>query len=200
MTNQALIIFTKNPEVGKVKTRLGATIGDEAALQIYQQLLSHTANTANSLSIDKFVFYSDYIEQNDVWDNEFYFKQVQSGNDLGERMMNAFTSILNTAYNRVVIIGTDCPGLNADIIMNAFTKLKSHDVVIGPAEDGGYYLLGMKLCYSDLFENISWSTNAVFDETRLKCEALHLDYSLLPILRDIDYEEDLEYFKPPKND
>lgn len=196
----ALIIFAKNPEAGKVKTRLAATLGNEAALSIYQQLLSHTASVVNYLPVDKFVFYSNFTEELDAWDNTLFFKQVQKGNDLGERMKNAFAAIFQKDYSKVLIIGTDCPDVDADMIMNAFTYLDSHDVVIGPAQDGGYYLLGMNQLYAQLFENIKWSTHTVFDETRMKCEALHLNYSLLPILRDIDHEEDLKYFRIGSND
>ncbi len=196
---EALVIFAKNAEAGKVKTRLAASIGEEAALSIYQQLLSHTASITNDLPVDKFVFYSSYIAQRDAWDDKHFVKQVQEGNDLGERMKNAFTAIFEKGYNKIVIIGTDCPELKADIILNAFTHLSSQDVVIGPAADGGYYLLGMKQPNSPLFENIRWSTNVVFDETIVKCEALKLHYFLLPVLKDIDREEDLQYFKSENN-
>lgn len=196
---EALVIFAKNTEAGKVKTRLAATIGEEAALAVYYQLLSYTASITNDLSVDKFVFYSGYIEKLDAWDNNHYFKQIQQGNDLGERMQQAFETIFEKGYREIVIIGTDCHELQANIISKAFTSLDSHDVVIGPAADGGYYLLGMKQPYLTLFENISWSTNTVFYETILKCKTSQLDYCLLPILRDIDREEDLQYFKTEKN-
>lgn len=188
---EALIIFTKNPEAGKVKTRLAATIGNEAALSAYVQLLSHTVSITNYLPVDKFVFYSSHIEQKDIWNNKHFFKQVQAGSDLGDKMKNAFAATFQKGYDKIVVIGTDCPDLNADIIMNAFAYLNSHDVVIGPAEDGGYYLLGMKQLYSELFEDINWSTNTVLDETRIKCKSLNLNYGLLPVLNDIDEEKDL---------
>lgn len=192
---EALLIFAKNPEAGKVKTRLAATIGNEAALTVYKQLLSHTASTTTNLQIDKFVFYSNYISQQDLWSDKQFFKFAQEGNDLGERMKNAFTAIFHKEYKKMVIIGTDCPELHTDILLDAFKSLDSHDVVIGPAMDGGYYLLGMKQLHSSLFENIKWSTNSVFEDTRIICAKLGLNYFLLPILRDIDREEDLKYFK-----
>jgi len=194
MMKDALIIFTKNHEAGKVKTRLAATLGNEAALSIYVQLLSHTVSITNYLPVDKFVFYSGHILQEDIWSNKHFFKQVQAGSDLGERMKNAFAATFQKGYDKIVIIGTDCPDLNAGIIMNAFAYLNSHDVVIGPAEDGGYYLLGMKQLYSELFENIIWSTNTVLNETQMKCTALQLNYCLLPVLKDIDEEKDLQTF------
>ncbi len=195
MMKDALIIFTKNPEAGKVKTRLAATLGNEAALSVYVQLLSHTASITNYLPADKFVFYSSHILQEDVWNNKHFFKQVQAGSDLGEKMKNAFAATFQKGYNKIVVIGTDCPDLNAGIIMNAFTYLNSHEVVIGPAEDGGYYLLGMKHLYSELFEDINWSTNTVLSETQMKCTALQLNYCLLPVLKDIDEEKDLIHLK-----
>jgi len=195
MSKKALLIFTKNPEAGKVKTRLAATIGNEAALAVYQQLLLHTVSVTAYLPVDKFVYYSNYIEQEDVWHSEHYYKQVQQGVDLGERMKNAFAAAFQNGYGKVLIIGTDCPYLNAEIIMKAFIYLQSHDAVIGPAEDGGYYLLGMKQLYPDLFGNIQWSTHTVLNDTLKLCDNLKLTYQLLPVLNDIDNEKDLRAFK-----
>jgi len=195
MTKQALLIFTKNPVAGQVKTRLAATLGNAEALSIYKQLLLHTVSVTEYLPVDKFVFYSNHIQQEDVWNGKHYSKELQQGNDLGERMKNAFSSIFQKGYDKAVIIGTDCPGLNAGIIMNTFAYLNLHDIAIGPAEDGGYYLLGMKQLYPGLFKNIKWSTNSVLGETISKCTALQLDYSLLPVLNDIDEEKDLQEFK-----
>jgi rSAM/selenodomain-associated transferase 1 len=195
MMKDALIIFTKNPEAGKVKTRLAATLGDEEALAIYRQLLSHTNSVTEYLPVDKFVFYSNHIEQKDFWDSKHYYKEVQQGFDLGERMQNAFDATFQDGYDKILIIGTDCPDLNAGIIMNAFAYLNSQDVVIGPAEDGGYYLLGMKQLYLELFEDINWSTNTVLHETQMKCTALQLNYCLLPVLKDIDEEKDIVHLK-----
>lgn len=198
MTKQALIIFTKNPEAGKVKTRLAATIGNEAALAIYHQLLLHTVSTTKYLPVEKFVFYFNHIENEDVWNSKYYRKEVQQGNDLGERMKNAFASIFQKDYGKIVIIGTDCPDVNAGIIMNAFDYLKSYDIVVGPAEDGGYYLIGMKELRPNLFENIKWSTDTVLHDTISKCTTLELNYHLLPVLKDIDEEKDLQAFKLQK--
>ncbi len=195
MMKEALVIFTKNPEVGKVKTRLAATLGNEAALSVYEHLLSHTASITNYLSVDKFVFYSSHFLEEDIWDNKHFFKQVQAGSDLGEKMKNAFDATFQNGYDKIVIIGTDCPDLNAGIIMNAFAYLNSHDVVIGPAEDGGYYLLGMKTRHSEIFQNISWSSDKVLKQTIAICEVLKLSYHLLPELSDIDNEDDFIKFQ-----
>jgi rSAM/selenodomain-associated transferase 1 len=195
MTKQALLIFTKNPEAGKVKTRLAATVGNETALAVYNQLLLHTVSVTEYLPVDKFVFYSNYIEQDDVWNTRHYLKEIQQGNDLGKKMNHAFSSIFQKGYDKIVIIGTDCPDLTAAIIMNAFAYLQSYDVVIGPAEDGGYYLLGMKELHHVILEDIKWSTNTVLHDTISKCEALQLNYYSLPVLKDIDEEKDLRAFK-----
>ena len=195
MTKEALLIFTKNPVPGKVKTRLAATVRNDVAFSVYQQLVKHTLVITSGLPVDKFVFYSDEVEQEDVWNEKHYLKQLQQGNNLGERMNNAFASTFKKGVNKVVVIGTDCPGLDAGIIMNAFTYLDKYNVVIGPAADGGYYLLGMKQHHPQLFENIPWSTNIVLEETISKCVASHLDYWLLPVLNDIDEEKDLIHLK-----
>jgi uncharacterized protein len=194
MSKEALLIFTKNPEAGKVKTRLAATLGDEAALSIYRQLLLHTVSATEYLPVDKFVFYSNHIGQKDYWSDKNYYKLLQEGNDLGERMKNAFVAAFQKGYNKVVIIGTDCPDLNAPVIMNAYVYLEDHDIVIGPAIDGGYYLLGMKKLHPRLFEKIDWSTGKVLAQTLKICESSNLSTFLLPELSDIDDENDLKKY------
>ncbi|MDZ4822938.1 MAG: TIGR04282 family arsenosugar biosynthesis glycosyltransferase [Flavobacteriales bacterium] len=188
---KALILFTKNPEAGKVKTRLAATIGNEAALKVYNQLLLYTVSATEYLPVDMFVFYSDHIPQDDIFSNKNYIKEMQQGMDLGERMKNAFASTFERGYAEIVIIGADCPDISSAIIMNAFDDLNNNDVVIGPAEDGGYYLLGLKALHTELFEDIEWSTEKVLHHTITKCKASKHIYHLLPVLNDIDVEKDL---------
>lgn len=192
MKKEALLIFAKNPVAGKVKTRLAATIGSKEALCVYKQLLSHTVSVTEDLPFDKFVFYSNNIEQEDLWNSKHYFKELQHGDDLGERMRNAFASIFQKGYYKAVIIGTDCPALNETIIQDAFSKLNDVDIVIGPAYDGGYYLLGMNNCHSFLFESMHWSTANVFTETIRRCKSKGLLFLLLQTLQDVDEEKDLE--------
>ena len=187
---QALMIFAKNLVYGKVKTRLAATLGNDLALSIYKQLLSYTHHITFALPFDKIVFYSDFIEKDDIWEKENFQKQIQIGNDLGERIENAFYYAFNEDNDRVVIIGTDCIEITPAIIIKAFGSLKNYDVVIGPAEDGGYYLLGLKKINVELFKNISWSTEDVLNQTLSICKKLNLKAFLLPILSDIDNEED----------
>ena len=191
---QALIIFVKNPVLGKVKTRLAATIGDQEALRVYEALLAHTQEEVNRLkNTTVFVFYSDQFE-NDNW-NRTYFKMNQEGIDLGERMNHAFDTILTRKYAKTVIIGSDCYDLNAEIIQDGFDALNDYDSVVGPSEDGGYYLLGLKESTPSIFKNITWSTDTVLKETETKLQALNKTYTLLPTLNDIDTEEDLKNTK-----
>jgi rSAM/selenodomain-associated transferase 1 len=195
MKKDALLIFYKNPQQGKVKTRLAATVGNATAFSIFMQLLHHIISTTTYLPIDKIVFYSESIERQDVWEDELYTKHIQEGKDLGERMSNAFSTAFDMKYESVVIIGTDCPELTAGIIMNAFAYLNSRDVTIGPAADGGYYLLGMKQHHSVFFKDVNWSTDSVLERTIDICKENNLTYELLPVLHDIDEEKDLIYLE-----
>jgi rSAM/selenodomain-associated transferase 1 len=190
MSNDTLLIFVRNPVYGKVKTRLAATIGNDKALQIYQQLVEHTAAVTQHINATRVVYYSDFISEGDAW-NETYLKTVQHGEGLGERMSNAFKDTLEYGAKKTVLIGTDCYELNAEIIANGFTELSNYDIVIGPALDGGYYLLGMKTHHPQLFNDITWSTDTVLKETLARCAELGLRYFMLPVLSDIDDENDL---------
>ncbi len=199
---QHLLVFVKNVEQGKVKTRLAATVGNERALEIYRGLLAYTIAQTKGLEVEKHVFYSRAIEKNDAWKQAGFIQRTQAGEGLGERMASAFSEVLEpkTAEkgmpkNAAVIIGSDCPELTTDIIEEAFVALKSHDIVIGPAEDGGYYLLGMSSSQPELFQNKEWSTNTVAAATKADCERLGLQFYTLPILSDIDHEEDWEKHK-----
>lgn len=188
---QALLIFTKNTVSGHVKTRIAATMGNETALAVYQSLLSHTIEVTNYLPFDKTVFYSSLIEAEDLWNNKIYKKQIQSGSDLGSRMQNAFEHSFEKGNAAVAIIGTDCFEITSAIIMDAFAWLQTHDVVVGPATDGGYYLLAMKQMHRYLFQDIEWSTSEVLKNTLAICDKLNLSFHLLPQLSDVDTEADL---------
>ncbi len=185
-----LIIFTRNPELGKVKTRLAKSIGDKNALTIYKTLLDKTEKTTRNLICDKAVYYSVKIREHDNWDASIYQKHQQHGNDLGVRMHNAFANAFSNNYDKVVIIGSDLFDLNPNHINEAFKKLNNHDIVIGPAHDGGYYLLAMKSLYSQVFKNKDWGTSTVFEDTinDLENESIHL----LETLNDIDVYDDLK--------
>lgn len=192
--NNALLIFVKNLIYGRVKTRLAATVGSDKAMKIYQQLLQHTNSVCKNIKADKIVFYCDFIEE-DIWEKEEFKKEIQAGNDLGERMKNALVKAFESGFEKVIIIGTDCPQINESILENAFTKLDHFEVVLGPANDGGYYLTGMKKLHPFLFKNIKWSTVSVLKETINRCKKKNLSYFLLPELIDIDEEKDLVHLK-----
>ncbi len=186
-----LIIFYRNPELGKVKTRLAASIGDAKAYAIYLLLAQHTRSITQDLPQNKALYYSDYIDTEDAWSNNRFQKFLQSGEDLGEKMENAFKAGFNFGYKSICIIGTDCLDLTGQIISEAFRQLLSHDVVIGPAVDGGYYLLGMNYLHEALFKNKKWSTESVLTNTLDDAEVSGLSVFQLQVLNDIDRIEDL---------
>jgi len=189
--NNLLLVFAKNPELGKVKTRLAKTVGDKKALEVYLKLLEHTYAVADKTFADKAIFYSDKIEEFDILDYYKFPKFLQKGKDLGERMDRAIGEAFGQSYNKVVIIGSDCYDLTSEIVEDAFKLLDDHNVVIGPAFDGGYYLMGMDRHYSHLFRDKKWSTPDVLLDTILDTKKLKLSYALLPTLTDVDEEKDL---------
>ena len=195
MEKSALIIFQKNAVLGKVKTRLSADVGDEVAMEIYQQLVRHTHNICASVPDQKFLFFSDFIPDDISEFGQDYQFEVQSGTDLGSRMENAFQRIFTKGYEKIIVIGTDCGELESSILEEAFELLDTHEVIIGPAKDGGYYLLGMKKLFPDLFEDIPWSTEKVLFLTMEKLEKQKISYELLEILFDVDRIEDWEKLK-----
>lgn len=190
MQREALIIFVRQPVWGKVKTRLAAATGNEAALSIYWKLLQHTHSVTAGLACDKFIFYADSIGDADLWD-EGYYKRRQGDGDLGRRMKAAFEQLFKLGYRRVCIIGSDCFELTSTTITTAFDALQKASVVVGPATDGGYYLLGMNGGIHDLFDGIAWSTAQVFPETVKRLQTEGVVYTLLPEHRDVDTIEDV---------
>ena len=191
-SSTCLILFVRDPVLGKVKTRLAVSIGDEQALGVYKLLLNHTHTITAGLNCTKYVYYADRVISVDLWDKGNFIKAVQSGNDLGERMLHAFQSAFDDGYKKVVIIGSDCFQLSTELIFSAFDALNQYDAVIGPAEDGGYYLLGLKKLVPAIFKDKTWSTNSVCRDTIKDIESMNLSYKLLPILNDVDEAADLE--------
>ncbi len=190
MSKNLLLIFIRNSALGKVKTRLAKVIGDEAALELYKFLLKHTMQITQKGVFDKVVCYSEKIEENDIWNEEFYQKELQRGSDLGARMENAFCSAFAKGYDKVVIIGSDLYDLQLTQIAEAYEKLGTNDVVMGPAQDGGYYLLGLQKNHPSIFKNKAWGTATVREET-LKDLENHSVY-LLETLNDIDVFDDIK--------
>lgn len=191
MPDNILIIFVKNSVQGKVKTRLAKSMGNEKALAVYEQLLTHTLNITFHLDYDKVVYYSDFIPESDKWGRRGYRQALQQGNDLGERMSLAFEKEFKNDNKNICLIGSDCFQLNASILTNAFSFLQRSEVVIGPATDGGYYLIGMQHFQKQFFINKHWSTESVFADTMINIKDENLQYELLPVLSDVDEEKDL---------
>lgn len=166
-------------------------MGDIQALDIYRELLSITNKIVSSLddSIERLVFYSDSIAYEDLWSENRFVKKLQYGNDLGQRMEQAFQIALEH-HDHVIIIGSDCPYITKNIIETCFFRLEDNDVVIGPTNDGGYYLLGMNNLHKNLFRGIEWSTEFVFKQTKSILAEHGLKYWQAPMLSDIDFEQD----------
>jgi len=195
---RGLIIFIKNPVLGKAKTRLAATVGDNKALEVYHDLLNHTRKVALAVNADRLLFYSDSVDNNDQWSLDDFKKYLQADGDLGDKLKQAFAQGFENGYDQLVVVGSDCPVLSAAHIEKAFEDMsKSEDssaskVVIGPSQDGGYYLLGMRKYYYHIFENKPWSTEKLFKSTVAELEERKVRFSLLEELYDIDTEEDLK--------
>lgn len=187
--NKHLIIFIKNPELGKAKTRIAQTTGDARALEIYKELLEHTRHITSQVDCHRHLFYSSFIDGQDDWSSEQFNKKLQINGGLGDKIQHAFSQV-GSADSRLIIIGSDCGELNAEIITQAFDALSDHQVVLGPTFDGGYYLLGLQNPNLDLFSGIEWSTDSVYPQTIEKVKAQNLSYFELPRLHDIDFEED----------
>lgn len=186
-----ILIFQKKPEEGHVKTRLAKTIGDKKAVEVYQYLLSHTYQQVALLKIPTLVFFEREI-QPEYLTNKDFEGTIQSIGNLGDKMKAAFQQAFDQGYRHVLIIGTDCWELRADILEEGLKALNTHEVVIGPAKDGGYYLLGMQKMYRSLFENINWSTSTVFSDTMKEVRNLELEAYVLEVLSDVDTYEDLD--------
>ena len=186
-----LIIFTRNPVLGKVKTRLAKTVGDKTALDIYTFLLKKTKEITLDSPCDKVVYYSEKIIKNDIWNCNSFRKEVQSGEDLGAKMKNSFYKAFENNYCKVVLIGSDIYDLESYHINEAFKKLETNDVVMGPALDGGYYLIGLKKMHPKIFDNKKWGSSTVRKDTLKNLEKV--DVHLLPILNDVDVIEDIEH-------
>ena len=251
----ALIIFLKYPEPGKVKTRLAKDTGDEKACAVYKLLAEGVIKNVfskNPLTYDVHIFFTPANRETEIkdWlkhilnDNQGIKTQfrTQEGRNLGEKMSNAFRQILQEKgykkcttqltttesplkkgdkggckknsqekmfLHHTIIIGTDCPEIDATLIENAFGVLKEKDIVIGPCKDGGYYLLGMSRpvpvsfkqgFVPDLFMDIDWSTDRVFKQTMEKIQKNNLSCGILKTLVDIDTLEDLYHYSPELNE
>ena len=187
-----LLIFARQPELGRVKTRLARGIGAAAALAVYEELLAHTRAVAAAVPATTTVWLAEAPRPHlpDAWPD--FPQRAQPPGDLGQRMQHAFAAAFAGGAARVVIVGTDCPSLTAGHLTAAFAHLAAAtDLVLGPATDGGYYLLGMKQLQPALFQHKAWSTATVLPDTLADAARLNLTVQLLSPLRDVDTVDDL---------
>jgi len=187
----ALLLFIKNPIPGKTKTRLAADVGNEMALKMYHVLTDWTREQAAGLAgVDRYLWYSSFINTEDAWPATDFTKLLQQGDGLGERMEHALGHAFAQGHDRAIIIGSDCPGITTEYLDTAFAALDDNDLVVGPALDGGYTLLGMRRLHPTLFRDMEWSTESVLPQTLERAASAELSVHQLPALSDVDYLED----------
>ncbi len=194
--SECLIIFTRYPEPGKTKTRLIPALGAEGAATLQRQMTEHTLAQVKELQAKRLVSVEVYFvggnqQLMQSWLGTSVIYRQQGDGDLGRRMAIAFQTALEAGKQRVVVIGTDCPDLKAEVMVKAFHALEQHDLVLGPAQDGGYYLIGLCRLIPELFTGISWSTAEVLQQTMSIAQRLELAVAYLPMLSDVDRPEDL---------
>ncbi|RWX46908.1 hypothetical protein H206_00219 [Candidatus Electrothrix aarhusensis] len=217
LTRQSVIVlFTRYPQAGKVKTRLINHLGPQGAADLHSRMTKQVINQVQPAlmtgSIQLQVYYCGGSQQEiKTWlgkNSKDIQLARQQGNGLGERMQDAFEQTWQQGAEKVLLIGSDCPGINSAIITSGLEYLQQHDLVLGPATDGGYYLIGLparlkkeKRNYADLFQNIDWGTDQVLAQTLTQAHKNNLSVALLPQLHDIDRPEDLvhlNYYTDPE--
>jgi len=195
MDHACVLLFVKVPEKGCVKTRLARDFNDDFAVRLYESMALDTIDTLKRIPFPFRICYSppDALDRMQAWLGREQVYMPQSGEDLGERMEQAFVRVLSEGMNRVSLIGSDIPGLSPGILTEAFNALESKDAVIGPADDGGYYLIGFNKegFEPGVFHDMIWSTDTVFQETVARLERAARKVHLLPQCRDIDRKDDL---------
>ncbi len=196
MNDRCVIMFVKFPQKGKVKSRLAASLGDERALELYRcfvtDLLEMIGKSGYPLVLS---FYPPEAEREmRGWLGDGYSYLAQQGSNIGERMRNAFETVFSRGYRSVLLMGSDSPDLTTEILDEAFSSLEEHHAVIGPAFDGGYYLIGFtrEAFIPEVFRGISWSTEEVFRQTMNVFTATGRITHIMPPWRDIDTINDLE--------
>ncbi len=203
LDDRCLLFFVKYPEKGKVKSRLAAVIGDDSAVSVYKNLVAQMLSTVKEGSFPLYICFFPKNAQKPIknWLGREYRYIPQHGKDLGERMRNGFIDGFAMGYKRVVLVGSDIPDLPMKYIEEAFKSLKEMDAVIGPAYDGGYYLIGFKdkTFPPQVFEGIAWGTKNVFDGTMKKLKRFRRVVYTLPYQRDIDTVEDLRFLQKSRN-
>jgi hypothetical protein len=187
------LVFVRAPVAGRVKTRLAAALGAEGALLIYRRLAEHALREARAMGGEVRVHFTPADAETEVraWLGEGPRYRPQSAGDLGARMESAFRAAFDEGADRVIIIGSDLPELSAALLRRAFDALESHPAVIGPARDGGYYLLGMRTMIEGVFDGMPWSTDEVLARTLERLRAAGIEPAVLDTLTDVDEVADL---------
>lgn len=197
-----LLVFARVPALGRVKSRLAAGVGEVAALAVYHELLALTRAAIAEAGVPATVWLADAAgaapTATEAREWAGLTAQCQLAGNLGERMAAAFAAAFAAGAGRVAIIGTDCPGLRASHLQQAFALLDAHEVVLGPATDGGYYLLGLRQPTPELFQNKTWSTATVLADTLADARRLGYRVACLPELRDVDTAADLAAWRAEK--
>ncbi|BAS57439.1 conserved hypothetical protein [Leptolyngbya boryana IAM M-101] len=194
IVQEQLIVFTRYPEAGKAKTRLIPALGEVGAAELHRQMTERTIEKCRSLTCQLCIhFTGGTLEQMQDWLGYDLCYYPQHSGDLGDRLTHAFQTAFDQGAKSAIAIGTDCPNLTSEILALAFSNLKTHPITIGGATDGGYYLIGCNRFVPDVFQNIQWSTDIVFQQTIEIVKRLGLSIAELPILHDIDRPEDLQY-------
>jgi rSAM/selenodomain-associated transferase 1 len=195
MVEEKLIVFVKAPRPGAVKTRLAKAIGAPAAAAAYRQLVATLLNQLAGLGGVEVCFSpDDAAGEVRHWLKEGWSSSPQGDGDLGKRMESAFRRAFQTGAKRVAVIGSDCPVVRAEDIREAWGGLQTHDVVLGPAADGGYWLIGLRQSQPNLFSDIRWSTENVFAETLRRVQHAGLSVQLLRELADVDTDREWRAF------
>lgn len=185
-----VVVFGREPVPGRVKSRLAADVGQDVAAAVYRELLGHTLRVAASIDADLMLALAAPPARG--WRPERAVAvEVQIAGDLGARLANAFTRRFAEGYRRVVVVGSDCPELAPHHLEGALAGLARHPVVLGPACDGGYWLVGVRAPALDVFTDIPWSTPGVLDATRARLRALGVSWLELECLHDVDTGTDL---------
>lgn len=198
MYENAIIVFAKNPVLGKAKTRIAKDVGDQKAFEIYKNLLSITEDILNEIPIDKYLFFTDFIDEK-LWALNNLNYRLQSKGGLGKKMADAFINVFHSGHKKALIIGSDCPYITKELLMDAFEQLESTDHILGPTIDGGFYLYGTNKFHSFIFDGIIWSSETVLENVLNNIQNIGEKYTLLPTLSDIDHIEDWEDFLSSKN-
>lgn len=188
MPNNALIIFVQNLKAGKAQTMLAKAIGESEALAVYRQLMLHTFNITQNIAADKYIFYSDFINEDDLWSSGNCFKELQQGNSDSERALLAFEHLFTMGYKKVVMVGSNSIEIDAVHIKQAFYLLNDYDVVIGPEHDAAFYLFSMKQLHEELFIYKANAHTQLY-YTMSEMEKMRITYHLLPVLNDVDEEK-----------